>query len=101
MNTKTLYSFMQAYRQECLWPNNLMNLIMKRARMEGFIVIDYVHRSGEAIKELVGWIDAGELISVEDVQEGLENAPLTLQRLFTGANLGKQLLKIAEPPIQV
>ena len=80
-------------------PKNLMNLIMKRARMEGFIVIDYVSRSGEAIEQLSEWVDAGEIVVIEDIQEGLENAPQTLQRLFTGANLGKQLLKIADAPI--
>jgi NADPH-dependent curcumin reductase CurA len=64
--------------------------------MEGFIVIDYIRRSGEAVKQLAEWVDAGQIAVVEDVQEGLENAPLTLQRLFTGANLGKQLLKIAD-----
>jgi len=80
-------------------PNNLMNLVIKRGRMEGFIVIDYAARFGEAIGELAAWIDAGRIVVAEDVQEGLENAPATLQRLFTGANLGKQLLKIADPPI--
>ncbi|MFP6655965.1 MAG: NADP-dependent oxidoreductase [Myxococcota bacterium] len=76
-------------------PNNLMNLVLKRARMEGFIVIDYISRSGEAIKQLAEWVDNGQIAVIEDIQEGLENAPRTLQRLFTGANLGKQLLKIA------
>jgi hypothetical protein len=67
--------------------------------MEGFIVIDYVARFGEAIRQLAEWVDAGKIVVIEDIQEGLENAPLTLQRLFTGANLGKQLLKIADAPI--
>jgi NADPH-dependent curcumin reductase CurA len=80
-------------------PSNLMNLVLKRARMEGFIVIDYVARFGEAIRQLAEWVDAGKIVVIEDMQEGLENAPLTLQRLFTGANLGKQLLKIADAPI--
>ena len=78
-------------------PNNLMNLIIMRARMEGFIVIDYMNRSGEAIADLLKWIEAGELKFQVDVQEGFENIPNTLQRLFTGQNLGKQLLKIADP----
>ncbi len=53
---------------------------------------------GQASK---GHGDAGEIAVIEDLQEGLENAPMTLQRLFTGANLGKQLLEIAKPPIKV
>ncbi len=78
-------------------PVNLMNLVIMRARMEGFIVIDYMHKAEQAITDLLGWIQSGELIYQVDVQEGFENIPATLQRLFTGQNLGKQLLKIADP----
>jgi len=78
-------------------PSNLMNLITNRARMEGFIIIDYLDRSHIAIPELLGWVASGELIHQEDIQEGFENIPDTLNRLFTGRNIGKQLLKIADP----
>lgn len=78
-------------------PTNLMNLVIMRARMEGFIVIDYMHRAQEAITELLGWIQNDGLIYQVDVQEGFENIPNTLQRLFTGQNLGKQLLKVTDP----
>ena len=43
------------------------------------------------------WIQSGELIYQNDIQEGFENIPRTLTRLFTGQNRGKQLLKIADP----
>jgi NADPH-dependent curcumin reductase CurA len=78
-------------------PANLMNLIIMRARMEGFIVIDYMDRAAEAVQELLGWIASGDLKYQVDLQQGFENIPSTLQRLFTGQNLGKQLLKIADP----
>lgn len=78
-------------------PTNIMNLVIMRARMEGFIVIDYMGRSEQAVTELLGWIQSGELKYQVDVQEGFENIPTTLQRLFTGQNRGKQLLKIADP----
>lgn len=78
-------------------PPNLMNLVIQRARMEGFIVIDYMDRAAESIQELLGWVQSGELKYQIDLQEGFENIPDTLQRLFTGQNLGKQLLKIADP----
>ena len=45
----------------------------------------------------MNWIQAGELKYKVDMQEGFENIPDTLNRLFTGQNLGKQLLKIADP----
>ena len=78
-------------------PSNIMNLVIMRARMEGFIVIDYMSRASEAVQELMGWVQSGELQYQVDVQEGFENIPDTLNRLFTGQNRGKQLLKIADP----
>ena len=78
-------------------PRNLMNLILRRARMEGFIVIDYAPRFREAVKELMGWVAEGKIRHQEDIQEGIENAPRTFQRLFLGENRGKQLLKLGDP----
>jgi NADPH-dependent curcumin reductase CurA len=78
-------------------PANLMNLVVMRARMEGFIVIDYMDRFAEGAAALAAWLASGELVHRDDVQEGFENIPATLNRLFTGQNLGKQLLRIAEP----
>jgi len=78
-------------------PRNLMNLVVRRARMEGFIVLDYMGRMDEAVRELLGWVRAGEIVHEEDVQHGFENIPATLNRLFTGQNLGKQLLQLGEP----
>lgn len=78
-------------------PRNLMNLVVRRARMEGFIVLDYMGRMDEAVRELLGWVQAGGIVHEEDVQRGFENIPATLNRLFTGQNLGKQLLQLGEP----
>jgi NADPH-dependent curcumin reductase CurA len=76
---------------------NYQFLTTKRARMEGFIVLDHAARTTEARAELRGWIDKGQLRWAEDIVEGLEAAPSTLQRLFDGQNLGKQLLHVADP----
>ncbi len=78
-------------------PTNLMNLVIARAHMKGFIILDYMDRMHIAIPELLGWVGSGEVAYSVDVQEGFENIPDTLTRLFTGANMGKQLLKIADP----
>ena len=78
-------------------PTNLMNLVVMRARMEGFIVIDYMDRFAEGAAALAGWMQEGQLVHRDDVQEGFENIPNTLNRLFTGKNIGKQMLKIADP----
>jgi NADPH-dependent curcumin reductase CurA len=80
-------------------PRNLMALVIQRARMEGFIVIDYLPRFAEGSAKLAEWVAAGKIVHAEDVQQGLENAPKTLLRLFTGKNLGKQILKVADPPV--
>jgi NADPH-dependent curcumin reductase CurA len=77
-------------------PRNYFNLILRNARMEGFIVLKFLSRFPEAIAELSKWHVEGKIRNQIDVAHGLENAPKTLLRLFTGANLGKQLLRVAD-----
>ena len=77
-------------------PENYANLIFKRATMEGFIVIDFMSEAGVARKKLKQWIQEGKINCKEDIQEGFENAPNTLKRLFEGKNKGKQLLRISD-----
>jgi len=76
-------------------PRNLMNLVVRRGRMEGFIVIDYAARFPEATQQLSRWVAEGRIAHRVDVQKGFENAPRTFQRLFRGENFGKQLLELA------
>lgn len=78
-----------------------MMLTMARARMEGFIVLDYAPRYAEGVQALAKLMAEGKLKTADDVQEGFDNIPATLRRLFEGKNLGKQLLKIADPPLPV
>jgi NADPH-dependent curcumin reductase CurA len=80
-------------------PRNYVNLVTQRGLMQGFIVIDYLPRAAEAIKDLAGWVRDGRIVYQEDVQQGFENAPRTFLRLFQSENVGKQLLKLADPPI--
>ena len=78
-------------------PRNLMNLVIQRARMEGFIVLDYIARFPEATEKLREWVSAGRIRHYEDVQEGIENALSSFLRLFRGQNTGKQLLHLGDP----
>jgi NADPH-dependent curcumin reductase CurA len=78
-------------------PKNYFNLIMQHARMEGFLVFHFLPRYPEAIAEMSKWYAAGKLKNQVDLQQGLENAPKTIIRLFTGANVGKQLLQVGDP----
>jgi NADPH-dependent curcumin reductase CurA len=78
-------------------PRNLMNLVIRSARMEGFIVLNYASRFGEGVKDLARWVAEGRIHFQEDIQQGFENVPRTLLRLFHGQNVGKQLLEVAKP----
>ena len=79
-------------------PRNLGNLLIHRARMEGFIVLDYFLRASEAIDALGAWVSEGRLRYRVHVVEGLEEAPAALNYLFDGRNKGKLIIKLAEPP---
>jgi len=79
-------------------PKHYVNLIGKRARMEGFIITDYLPRFAEAMGELGPWVAQGKLKYAIDQVDGLENAPTAINRLFTGANTGKLIVKISDEP---
>ncbi|MCK6590463.1 MAG: hypothetical protein L6Q76_23105 [Polyangiaceae bacterium] len=65
--------------------------------MEGFIIFDYIGRAGEAIIDLAAWMMEGKIKDRVEIEEGLENAPNALQRIFKGENTGKQLVKVSDP----
>jgi NADPH-dependent curcumin reductase CurA len=76
-------------------PSNYMALLVNRARMEGFLVFDYVRQYREAAAEMAGWMAEGKLTSREDIVEGIETFPDTLLKLYKGENFGKLVLKVA------
>jgi hypothetical protein len=78
-------------------PSNYMQLVVRRCTMQGFIVIDYFGRIGEAVADFSKWIGEGQLVVETDMAEGFENVPQTFLRLFQGKNRGKQLCRIADP----
>ncbi len=82
------------YNEETLppGPTNYFNLVFKRARMEGFIVIDYAHRFAEAATEMQVWIKAGLLTQRTTVIRGFEHLPQALVDLFSGVNIGKLMV---------
>lgn len=82
-------------------PRNYMRLLSMRGRMEGFVVVDYMPRALEATHAIAEWLRAGKIKDLVDVQYGLENAPAILNRLFSGQNRGKQLIKIADPSMAI
>ena len=76
-------------------PKNYLSLLVNRARMEGIVVFDYADRYPQAITELAGYIQSGQMKSKEDIVEGLDTFPETLVKLFTGENFGKLVLQVA------
>ncbi|MNS15865.1 putative NADP-dependent oxidoreductase YfmJ [compost metagenome] len=75
-------------------PANYLSLLVNRARMEGFVVMDYASQFAAAGQEMAGWMAKGQLKSKEDIVEGLETFPETLMKLFSGENFGKLVLKV-------
>jgi NADPH-dependent curcumin reductase len=75
-------------------PRNYIQLLINRARMEGFVVFDYTKRYADAQKDIAGWMASGQVKFREDIQEGIENFPKVLRMLFTGENFGKLVLKL-------
>ncbi|KAL7219509.1 hypothetical protein ACSBR2_012545 [Camellia fascicularis] len=74
---------------------NLMQLLYKRVRMEGFVVFDCHPRYSKFLASVLPYIREGKITYVEDIVEGLENGPSALVRLFRGHNVGKQLVVVA------
>ncbi len=77
-----------------LGPANYLSLISARARMEGFVVIDYLHRSGEAFADFATWLQQGKLSNQVDIVKGISEFPNALRRVYQGKNFGKQLVEI-------
>ena len=75
-------------------PENYFNLVFRRGSMAGFIVLDWASEFPQIRKRLEGFVQDGSLAYREDIQHGFENAPDTLQRLFSGQNRGKQMLEL-------
>ncbi|MHA1976373.1 MAG: NADP-dependent oxidoreductase [Candidatus Hodarchaeales archaeon] len=79
-------------------PYNFGNILLKRATITGFIVTDYFKRMNEAFVDLQSWYASGKLQYREEIVEGLENTPITFNKLFDGSNKGKLIMKISEEP---
>jgi NADPH:quinone reductase len=68
--------------------------------MKGFVVGDCSFRLSEGARELAGWLQEGKLKYEGTIVEGFDNHPQVFLGLFEGTNLGKQLVKIAEPTVK-
>ncbi len=71
------------------------HLLVRRARMQGFVVLDFKARYPEALAALAQWVREGRIRYREDILEGIEQAPGSIAGLYRGENLGKRLIRIA------
>lgn len=70
------------------------HLLNKAARMQGFLVWDYEHRSAEAVAKLAGWVRDGSLRYREEILDGIAAAPDAIAGLYRGENFGKRLIRL-------
>jgi len=75
--------------------NNLVLLLINRVKLQGFIVSDYMGRAAPAFADLAKWVAEGKIKYRETIANGIENAPGAFLGLLKGANVGKQLVKLA------
>ena len=78
-------------------PANYVNLLAKSALMQGFNTLDQWGRFDEAFAAIRQWVQEGRLVHRSHVFEGVESCVDALNGLFTGANIGKTLVKVSEP----
>jgi NADPH-dependent curcumin reductase CurA len=79
-----------------LGPRYFRQLIVRQARVEGFLSYQFSERAPEAYRQLAVWLREKRIKYREDVVEGLENAPKAFIGMLEGHNIGKRLVKVAE-----
>ena len=75
-------------------PSNIIQIVGKRLRIEGFIVSDHSDMQAEFLRDISNWIEAGRLQYRETVDQGIAAAPGAFLKLFKGENIGKMLVKL-------
>lgn len=89
-----LCGFISTYTKEDPGQTNLGILIVKRLKVEGFLILDYISRFAEGAMQLGKWKMMGKLKDRETIVEGLEKSSEAINMLFTGGNIGKLLVKV-------
>ena len=77
-----------------LIPSLMRSILVKRLTFRGFIVWDFANQEKEALQQLAKWIKQGKLHYLEDIVDGLENAPESFIGLFDGKNFGKLVVRV-------
>lgn len=80
-------------------PHHFAHILIKRLKVQGFIVLDHMDLALEANQKLVKWYREGKIHTEIEMVDGLENAVTAISRLFEGSKLGKLLVKVSEKPV--
>ena len=75
--------------------HNLINLITKAVKLEGFVQHNYLHLYPRFLEHVIGYYKQGKIVYIEDMNEGLESAPAAFVELFSGKNVGRQVIRVA------
>src|SRR5262249_13213079 len=76
-------------------PFNLSFVISKAIKMQGFLVFNFPQAREPFLRDMSAWLREGKVKTEETIENGIENAPKAFMNLFTGANTGKMLVKLA------
>ena len=100
MNVKSriaLCGLISGYNSETVVPGPAWgHLLIKRIKLQGFIIFDYQKRAMEAFQDIGKWIGEGKIKYKNDIVPGLENAPNAIKKLFSGENNGKLIVQISK-----
>ncbi len=77
-------------------PRNHRQLLVARARLQGFLVLDHRERYHEAFAQLATWVREGSLTYREHILDGIDKAPAAIQMLYDGTNTGKLLVRVPD-----
>lgn len=75
-------------------PARFDQVLMRRLRIEGFFIPDFLHRGAEFLPTLRAWVDAGKLTVNLDETQGLENTLVAYDRMLSGKTIGKVIVKV-------
>lgn len=75
--------------------HNLFSLVSKRVRMQGFLQSDYLSLFPRFLEDVTDYYKQGKIVYIENMNEGLESAPAAFVGLFSGENVGKQVIRVA------
>jgi NADPH-dependent curcumin reductase CurA len=75
-------------------PRNLMQAVIKGIKLQGFIVLNYLHLEAQFLQDVTRWYESGQLPPAETIYDGIENALAAFHGLFTGDNLGRSIVRL-------